>query len=262
MPSHGCLRTAREFSTAIQRVTAWQYWQQSWCEHVSTPCPNICVFIVNPLTFRRRHRSCNLGGKPVIFSLHFIPCLLSLMCPGPERLLLYRRRVWDYDCTVSELRACTMSSDNYCASALFLLHSQRHRSALLHLTLLSLPGRCSAVIYSVPCRNLLTLLLQTPLHTYLSSNSFPPQITNRAPLPGWICADILLKSAKIFSQPLSILSTMERALYYILFQPLPIHDLQAVPGGTIIIPLKTWIKFAWYSSLTDYVYIQANNLLL
>lgn len=102
------------------------------------------------------------------------------MCPGPERLLLYRRRVWDYDCTVSELRACTMSSDNYCASALFLLHSQRHRSAPLHLTLLSLPGCCSAVIYLVPCRNLFTLLLQTPLHTYLSSNSFPPQITNRA----------------------------------------------------------------------------------
>lgn len=77
MPSHGCLRTAREFSTAVQRVTAGQYWQQSWCEPVSTLCSNVSVFIVSPLIFRWRHQSCNLGGKPVIFS--FPLCSLSFI---------------------------------------------------------------------------------------------------------------------------------------------------------------------------------------
>lgn len=66
-----------KFSTAVQRVTAGQYWQQSWCEPVSTLCSNVSVFIVSPLIFRWRHQSCNLGGKPVIFS--FPLCSLSFI---------------------------------------------------------------------------------------------------------------------------------------------------------------------------------------
>lgn len=139
------------------------------------------AFSLWALTFRWRHQSCNLGSKPVIFSFPLCSSsFISNVSSTREAVAVQTAclGLWLYCQRAASLH--DVKWQLLCVCFVFTsLPASPLRSASLD-SVLRLPGCCSAVIYLVPCRNLLTLLLQTPLHTYLSRNSSPPQITNRA----------------------------------------------------------------------------------